>query len=312
MSQVQLPSFDQVRDEFLCYLEKWRGSAAATISAYRTDLRVFRDFLITEKGQLPPLRQLTRAVVMSFALRGASGAPATRRRRLACLSSFFHFAEDMDYLPPGNPARDIPLPKVVARLPRGLTREEVCRLVGAAERPRDRAIVLLLVTAGLRRAEVTGLLLEGLDLERAELRVLGKGGKERLLPLVPATVRAIRGYLKARALMPAAEGNPYLFVGEAYSSAYWAKRFGGRLSGVTINRVLWGLAARAGLERKRVHPHAFRHSFATWLVHGGTDLRTVQELLGHASLNTTMIYLHPDSEGMREAVRRLGRLVNAA
>ena len=304
-------SFDVAADEFLRYLAGWRDSSPATVRAYRADLHLFRVYL-AEAGPLPALGQITRPLVMRFALEGTTGAPATRRRRIACLSSFFGFAEDMAYLPRGNPARDIPLPRAVRRLPRGLTREELRRLLVAAERPRDRAIVLLLATAGLRRAEVTGLRLDALDLGHAEIRVLGKGGKERLLPIVPAAVRAIRVYLEARARLPAAPGNPYLFVGQSYNSAHWAKRVGGRLSGVAVNRMLWRLAARAGLERARIHPHAFRHAFATWLVQGGTDLRTVQELLGHANLQTTMVYLHPDGAGMRAAVQRLARLLPSA
>lgn len=302
------PGFDQVTAEFLGYLEEWRSSAPATIRAYRADLRLFRGFL-EEAGPLPELREIDRALVMRFAVKGVTGRPATRSRRIACLSSFFRFAESMGYVPPGNPARDIPMPKQGRRLPACLSQEEVRRLLGVVDNPRDRALVLLLATAGLRRGEVTGLLLEGLDLDRAELRVVGKGDKERRLPLPPVTVKALRAYLKHRATVPSADSSPFVFVGRSTSTPHWSRLFGPRLSGVAVNRILWRLAARAGLDHARVHPHALRHGFATWLVQGGTDLRTVQELMGHENLNTTMLYVHPNGADMKAAVQRIGRLV---
>ena len=299
--------FDRAVEEYLRYLSEWRSSSPGTVRGYRADLRIFRAFLLEEGEGLRDVREITRPVVMRFAVTGMGGGPATRRRRLSCLSSFFGFATDMGYLPPGNPARHIPLPKEGRRLPAYLGRDEVARLLATARCTRDRAMLLLLATGGLRRAELTGLTLDAVDLDRAEIRVIGKGDKERAIPLVSVTVEAIRAYLDERERLPAARGNPYLFVGAAHPSAYWVKHsaFGGRLAGVAINRALWALAALAGLERERVHPHALRHSFATWLVQGGVDVRTVQLLLGHANLNTTMVYLHSDTSHTRAAVETL-------
>jgi integrase/recombinase XerD len=195
-----------------------------------------------------------------------------------------------------NPAAAVELPRRRRRLPRTLSPAEVERLIAGAQGVspralRDRALVELLYGAGLRVSEAVGLDLGRVDLEERLVRPLGKGSKERLVPLGREAVEALRRYL--------ARGRP--FLDRRRRPELFLNAQGGPLTRAGAFLVLRRLAERAGLEPERIHPHLLRHSFATHLLEGGADLRSVQEMLGHADLATTELYTHVSDRRRRDA-----------
>ncbi|MGH3036287.1 MAG: tyrosine-type recombinase/integrase, partial [Gaiellaceae bacterium] len=194
-----------------------------------------------------------------------------------------------------NPAAEIDLPRRRRRLPRSLSLGEVERLIGAANGTtprslRDRALVELLYGAGLRVSEAVGLERGGVDLDARTVRCIGKGDKERVVPLGSQAVEALRRYL--------ARGRPYL--DRRHRPELFLNAQGGPLTRGGAFLILRRLAAEAGLDAERIHPHLLRHSFATHLLEGGADLRSVQEMLGHADLGTTELYTHVSDRRRRE------------
>ncbi|MER3408694.1 MAG: site-specific tyrosine recombinase XerD [Thermoleophilia bacterium] len=261
-----------------------------TVESYRRDLEDARRFL----GG--PLRQADAAEIERYLaeLRAAGLSSATIARRLAALRSFFRhqalLGERRD-----NPASAVDPPRRLRRLPRPLTRGEIERLIAAASGTtplalRDAALVELLYGAGLRVSEAVGLERGSIDLEERLVRCLGKGDRERMVPIGRKAAEAVRRYL--------ARGRPYLDRRRRPELFLNAK--GGPLTRGGVFFLLRRLAARAGLEPERVHPHLLRHSFATHLLEGGADLRSVQEMLGHADLATTEIYTHVSDRRRRE------------
>ena len=195
-----------------------------------------------------------------------------------------------------NPAADVALPRRARRLPRTLSPGEAERLVEAASgtKPRDlrdRALVELLYGAGLRVSEAVGLERGGVDLEERLVRSIGKGGKERIVPLGRSAADALRRYVS--------RGRP--FLDRRHRPELFLNAQGGGLTRAGAFLILKRLADKAGLEPGRVHPHLLRHSFATHLLEGGADLRSVQEMLGHADLATTELYTHVTDRRRREA-----------
>jgi integrase/recombinase XerD len=194
-----------------------------------------------------------------------------------------------------NPAADLELPRRVRRLPRTLSPGEAERLIDAAAGTapralRDRALTELLYGAGLRVSEAVGLDRTGVDLDGRLVRCVGKGGKERVVPIGRQAAEALRRYL--------ARGRPYL--DRRHRPELFLNAQGGALTRAGAYLILRRLAAKAGLEPERVHPHLLRHSFATHLLEGGADLRSVQEMLGHADLSTTELYTHVSDRRRRE------------
>ena len=194
-----------------------------------------------------------------------------------------------------NPAADVELPRRRSRLPRTLSPVEVERLIAAANGTtprslRDRALVELLYGAGLRVSEAVGLERGGVDLENRLVRCIGKGDKERIVPLGREGAEALRRYL--------ARGRPYL--DRRHRPDLFLNAQGGALTRAGAFLILRKLAGRAGLDPQRVHPHILRHSFATHLLEGGADLRSVQEMLGHADVATTQLYTHLSSERLKD------------
>jgi integrase/recombinase XerC len=186
-----------------------------------------------------------------------------------------------------NPLATISSPKLEKRLPSFLSGEEVVHLVEAPDTStplgqRDRAMLEILYASGLRVSEVVGLELSNVNLEAREIRVWGKGSKERIVLMGKPAASAVDIYIR--------KGRPQL-LGKSRTEALFLNRYGRRLSERALQKTLVRYAAKAGLD-KRVHPHLLRHSFATHLLDGGADLRVVQELLGHANLSTTQIYTH--------------------
>ncbi len=276
---------------FLDYLSAYRGYSIHTVKAYARDLREFRRFLSAHYPGADHHDQVQRQMVVAFALGLAGQAPLTIRRKLTAIASFYHFLADTGSAVL-NPARGLPLPKVAQCFPTCLTAEQAGALLDAAHTPWHRAMIALLLFAGLRRSEVAAITLDDLDMESAQLLVRGKGAKQRVVPLTPLVVEAIREYLACR---PRTESS-HLFV----------SRVGGHpLHARVAGRMLQCVLQRAGLGEEGITPHQLRHTFATHLIRSGVDVRTVQELLGHADLQTTARYLHSDTRTKQAAVEKL-------
>lgn len=280
-------------EAYLAHLATERRLSPYTLRNYRTDLRDYVCFL-REQGTHDAAqtdRGAVRRHLLSLTERGyASGSLA---RRLSAVRSFQRFLIQRGYASAAS-ARLVALPKRGRRLPRALTPEDTVRLLDAPARDtpqglRDRALLELLYASGLRVSELVGLNQGDVRLEERELRVQGKGKRERVTLMGVPARQALAAYLGAR---------PRLAHGDC--PALFLNRDGGRLSARRVQTVLKQYAKRAGLPED-VHPHILRHTFATHLLDGGADLRVVQELLGHASLGTTQIYTHVSRQKQRAA-----------
>jgi integrase/recombinase XerD len=261
-----------------------------TVDAYRRDLTAFAASL---DG---PVGDATAEQIEAWlaSLRAEGRAPSTVARRLAAVRAFFRHLTLIG-MRADNPAAAIAGPRRPRTVPRTLSPSEAERLVevatGSTPRAmRDRALVELLYGAGLRVSEAVGLEKTGVDLDERLVRVTGKGGKERIVPVGRPAVEALRRYL--------ARGRP--FLDRRHRPELFLNAKGGALTRAGAFLILRGLAQKAGLEPARVHPHLLRHSFATHLLEGGADLRSVQELLGHADLGTTELYTHVSDRRRRE------------
>jgi integrase/recombinase XerD len=284
--------------DFLGHLELERGLSRNTLEAYRSDLQQFADFL--EHHELDPLEAKTTdlAAFISELAAGAPdrppAAPATLQRKIACLRSFYRHLRREQRLH-HDPASELRAPRSRARLPNVLSRDEVTRLL---EQPRgtspaalrDRALLETMYACGLRASEAIGLELSELDLEGGILRARGKGSKERIVPIGGKAVDALSVYLE--------RGRPQL-VGIRPERRVFVNLRGGGLSRQGLYKIVGRHARSAGLER-RMSPHTLRHTFATHLLSGGCDLRSLQEMLGHADIGTTQIYTHLSTERLRD------------
>jgi len=284
--------------DFLGHLELERGLSRNTLEAYRTDLQQFAEFL--ERRGLDPLEVKT-VDLMDFISELATGgdgrapaAPATLQRKIACLRSFYRHLR-REQLTDHDPAAELRAPRSRARLPKVLSRDEVTRLL---QQPRgtspaalrDRALLETMYACGLRASEAIGLELSELDLEDGILRARGKGSKERIIPIGGKAIEALRAYLE--------NGRPRL-VGIRPERRVFVNLRGGGLSRQGLYKIVRRHARTAGLEQ-RMSPHTLRHTFATHLLSGGCDLRSLQEMLGHADIGTTQIYTHLSTERLRD------------
>jgi site-specific recombinase XerD len=290
--------FDDPVVGFADYLGSYRGYSIHTVKAYARDLREFLGLLGRRyPGAVTP-DQVRREMVVQFALSLKGQAPLTVRRKLTAIASFYRFLADTGSTVL-NPARGLPLPKVAQCFPTCLTAEQAGALLDAAHTPWHRAMIALLLFAGLRRSEVAAIPLDDLDMESTQLLVRGKGAKQRVVPLASTVMQAIRNYLPCR---PQTESD-HLFV----------SRIGGRpIAGRVTNRMLTRLLEKAGIGQHGITPHALRRTFATHLIRNGVDVKTVQELLGHADLQTTARYLHSDTRTKQTAVGRLTAVFGTA
>ena len=271
-------------DEFLRYLAVERGASPHTVKGYRTDLADTRAFLHPRGvGSLVDAdARLLRGYLADLHARGL--ARSSIARRLATLRSFYRFLIRRGRTR-ANPAKEIRTPRLPTRLPTYLPIDESEALLrqeflGKETGARDRAVLEVLYATGVRVAELAGLDVEDADLREGAVRVYGKGGKERIVPLGGKAVEALHAYLQSR---PGTEG-PLFRNGQ-----------GGRLTVRTLHRIVRARARSAGLAR-RVSPHTLRHTFATHLLDAGADLRFIQELLGHARLGTTQKYTHVSTD----------------
>jgi integrase/recombinase XerC len=276
----------KIFERYIQYLEAEKGASHYTVRNYRADLAHFFKFL-TEKG-LTMLNQVDRHILREYLsyLVDEGVVKASIARKLSAIRSFFRYLVREGIIPK-NPIEQVSSPKLDKRLPSFLTLEEVERLLNAPDLStplgqRDRALLELLYASGLRVSELVGLTLEQIDLETNEIRVLGKGSKERVVLMGLPAVEALKNYLE--------QGRNQL-LGKKRSQALFLNRYGQPLLERSVQRLLNQYAKKAGIG-KRVHPHLLRHTFATHMLDGGADLRVVQELLGHARLTSTQIYTH--------------------
>jgi integrase/recombinase XerD len=261
-----------------------------TVDAYRRDVRELAAFRGGPVGDAT-VAELERWLAQ---MRADGLAPSTIARRVAAVRTYFRHLVLIGQQEE-NPAAALVLPRRPRKLPRALSPAETERLIEAATGStprtlRDRALVELLYGAGLRVSEAVGLEKGAVDLDERIVRAFGKGGKERLVPLGRPAAEAVRRYL--------ALGRPHL--DRRYRPELFLNARGGPLTRAGAFLILRRLAERAGLEPERVHPHLLRHSFATHLLEGGADLRSVQEMLGHADLGTTELYTHVSDRRRRE------------
>jgi site-specific recombinase XerD len=291
----------EARDRFLAHLAG-RNASPGTVIEYRRHVTEFLQFLARRGDDWrDPDRAAVRAYLGELAERQL--APSTVGGHLAAARSFYRHAARQGWIA-ADPLTGVRSPKRAARLPRVLSVEDAGRLVdaprrGAAPDPRgdararrDAAILELLYATGMRISELAGLTIERVDLVRRRLRVMGKGAKERELLFGRHAERALRAYLTS--------GRPLLLEG-AHSAVFVNAR-GGPLSARGARMVVDRWVNRSGVPTG-ASPHTLRHSFATHLLEGGADLRSVQELLGHANLQTTQIYTHLSDAAVRDAYR---------
>jgi integrase/recombinase XerD len=288
-------------NNFLDYLRVERQFSGNTISAYQNDLKQFLAFLQerTDGDDLVQAwPQVDRSLVLSYilSLKERDYAQATVARKVAALMSLFKFLHGEGIIQE-NPAQGISSEKVPKTLPRYLTPQEVDELLeqparrSSPEAKRDRAMLELLYATGMRVTELVSLNVGDVNLEVGYVRCLGKGAKERVIPVYDHAVQAVREYTT--------EARPQV-VRDYEEKALFLNRQGKRLTRQGFWLILKNYASQAHLETD-VTPHTLRHSFATHMLHGGADLRSVQELLGHANISTTQIYTHiPDDYLHRE------------
>jgi integrase/recombinase XerC len=291
----------ELLDRFLSYMEA-QNASPYTIKNYRNDIGQFLDYC-REQG-VGSLAGIDRSLLRSYLaeLDAVGYVKASISRRVAELRSFGNFLVREKVIE-RNPFRAVSAPRVPQRLPKYLTVTEVEALLATPDTTtplglRDRAIIEVLYGAGLRVSELVGLDVGDADPRQGQVRVMGKGGKERIGLLGRPAVRALQAYLEAGRPVLASKGK-----GVTIPSALWLNHRGGRLSVRGVSLMLSKAGEQAGI-RTSVSPHVLRHSFATHLLDGGADLRVVQELLGHANLVTTQIYTHVSQSRAREVYTR--------
>jgi len=298
--------------DFLAYLELERGLSRNTLEAYRSDLLQFGEFLqargltATQASHRELAAFLSQLADGGAAGNGAAGAAANTRRapvaastlarKVACLRSFYRYLRREGTIE-HDPTAELRGPRKPQRLPRVLSRQEVARLL---EQPkgtralalRDRALLELMYACGLRASEAVGLELADVDLEEALLRARGKGAKERIVPIGRQAVGALRVYCR--------NGRPALMGAAGAQTRLFLNSRGAPLTRQGLYKIVQAHARSAGLQ-ERMSPHTLRHSFATHLLAGGCDLRSLQEMLGHADLATTQVYTHLSADRLKDA-----------
>jgi integrase/recombinase XerD len=280
-------------EEFLSWLAVERGRSENTLAAYRRDLAAYVEFV---HGRGAALGDVGESLVQDYLafLRAAGRAPASVARALVAVRSLHRFLVDEGYAGT-DPAVEVVVGRVPQGLPKALSEAEVERLLGAvvgedAVARRDRAILEVLYGTGLRISELVGLSVNDVSLDEGLLRAFGKGSKERVVPVGQEALRALRAYLE--------RGRPALVKGRPEEHLFVNFR-GGQLTRQGLYKIVRRHATTAGLA-DRMSPHTLRHTFATHLLAGGCDLRSVQEMLGHADVSTTQLYTHLSSERLKD------------
>lgn len=286
---------------FLNYLAIEKGFSANTIGAYRNDLDQLAGFIegtASAKGFKADWTSVDRNLLINYIidLKDRNYSSATVARKVAAVKSFFAFLVAERKIQ-NDPTENISSPKVNKSLPKPLSLQEVDALLAqpakssAPEAMRDVAMLELLYACGMRVSELVDLNVNDINLKAGFVRCLGKGSKERIIPIHDRAIRSIKDYIS--------EGRPQLLKGKE-EHALFLNRRGERLTRQGFWLILKGHAKAAGI-KKAVTPHTLRHSFATHILNGGADLRAVQELLGHANISSTQIYTHLTSEHVRHS-----------
>ncbi len=299
LAAVEGPRFEQLTLDFLAYLELERGLSRNTLGAYRSDLGQLGDFLERRRVCSLDAEHSDLAAFLSELAGGGEDRPpvaaATLQRKAACLRSFYRHLR-REGLIDHDPTADLRGPPKTKRLPKVLSREQVAKLVAQPKgmEPlalRDRALLEVMYACGLRVSEAIGLRLGDVEEEEGMLRARGKGSKERIVPVGREAVAALRLYGR--------RGRPRL-VGARVETHLFVNHRGSGLTRQGLYKIIQGHARGAGLS-ERMSPHTLRHTFATHLLAGGCDLRSLQEMLGHADLATTQIYTHLSAERLKDA-----------
>ena len=282
--------------QFLRILSTERNASTLTVKDYREDLLGLVDYFENELGSSPDLQSLGPQELRQYqsALQQAGYARSTISRKLASLRSFYRFAQRQG-IATSNPAKPLRNPRRQRKLPHVLSGDEINRLLRApdpatAQGLRDRAMLEVAYSAGLRVSELVGINDDDIDFDEQIVRVRGKGRKERISPLGSFAIRALRRYEAVRVRHPSLEGRR--------DAPVFVNRFGKRLTTRSVGRMLEKHILTADLDQ-RTSPHTLRHSFATHLLDRGADIRSVQELLGHRNLATTQIYTHVSAANLR-------------
>jgi integrase/recombinase XerC len=282
-------------DAFLAYMRVERGASDETIRAYGSDLARFVEYVGESRGEKARASELKVSHLRGYlAARYPDLEPASLSRNVSTLKSFWKFLLARGYTEQ-NPAEVLRAPKVPKALRNFLTVDEIFALLeqSVGDDPlaaRDVALLELAYSTGLRVSELVGLCREDIDLDQGWLRTVGKGDKERVVPIGQKAIDATRRYLARRGELAPASDEPAVFVNFR----------GGRLSARSVRRVLRKRLLAAGLDPS-ITPHGLRHSFATHLLDSGADLRSIQEMLGHANLSTTQRYTHVSTDRLVEA-----------
>lgn len=279
----------QTLTEFTDFLMVERGLSEHTLSAYNNDLRQYIEFL--RANDIDHFTRTTRLTITSFVkeLRERGLASTSIARKIAAIKSFYQYLQ-RERLIDRDPSADIERPKLGRYLPKVLNQNEVTKLVEQPTDLRDRAILELLYGGGLRVSELIRVNVQDINLTTGYVRCLGKGSKERLVPVNQAAIKAIAGYLE--------QVRPEVLLREQ-ERALFLNYAGRRLTRQGIWKVVKEAAKEAGIA-KEITPHTLRHSFATHLIENGADLRSVQEMLGHADISTTQLYTHVTKRRLKE------------
>lgn len=272
-------------DRFLDALWLEYGLSDNTLSAYRKDLELFGRWLASKSLSCLAVQQADILAYLSYLLHSGSKA-STSARRLSCLRRFFRYLKRQNAIPL-DPTLNVDLPRLPRRLPKSLGEDQVQYLLDApdAAEPlgmRDRAMLELMYGSGLRVSELVGLQMDQLDLQRGVLRIMGKGSKERLVPMSEMALDCLAMYLE--------QARPLLSRGAVCDEVFLSVR-----AQAMTRQTFWHRVKKYALEAgmsQAISPHTLRHAFATHLLNHGADLRVVQMLLGHSSLTTTQIYTH--------------------
>ncbi|MGI6678806.1 MAG: site-specific tyrosine recombinase XerD [Dehalobacterium sp.] len=281
-------------DNFLYYLSVEKGLADNTVKSYQLDLKSFFDFL-TGKS-MRDIQGVTRHHIIAYLikLQKENKSPATLARHSACLKSFFHFLL-RERIIDQDPTSHLETPKLAGILPQVLSIEEVEHLLNQPQTGtklglRDKAMLEVIYATGLRVSELINLDLQDINLEMGFLRCLGKGAKERIVPLGSFAIHALQEYL---------QGSREKLTKSSEEKALFVNQHGRRLTRQGFWKILKGYVSEAQISTP-VTPHTFRHSIATHMLENGADLRTVQEILGHADISTTQIYTHLTKSHLKE------------
>ena len=317
MNQKILNDCPKILRDFLFYMETVRGRSSKTVEAYYTDLRLYLRYLKMKKMGIGtpeelntitiediPLEIITTITLsdiyeyLNFVMETRGNEAKSRARKVSSLRSFYRYLTTKTSCLKENPLQDLEVPSVRKSLPKYLNLEQSLELLAHVNTKfpeRDYCILTLFLNCGMRVSELCGINLSDIDLTEKQLRLLGKGNKERIVYLNEACINAIQLYRPKRCQPKSTDGR----------KAFFLSQFGNRLTARRVEQIVAQCLTASGLENKGITPHKLRHTAATLMYqHGGVDVRVLQEILGHANLSTTEIYTHVSSKQIEDAADR--------